>query len=50
MYQTLGSLAQKSICDLGCGNDYYGRECIERGVKSVEGYDLSEDMIKKQML
>lgn len=47
MQQTLGSLAQKSICDLGCGNGYYGRECIERGANSVEGYDLSEDMIKE---
>lgn len=47
MHKTLGSLAQKSICDLGCGNGYYARECIDRGANLVKGYDLSEDMIKE---
>lgn len=44
---TLGGLTKKSVCDLGCGNGYYGRECLEKGADYVVGFDLSEDMVNE---
>ena len=43
--KTSGSLIGKSICDLGCGNGFYSRKCLEQGAEIIEGFDLSPDMI-----
>ena len=42
MFKMLGSLKQKIVVDLGCGNGYLGPQFIRKGAKQVYLMDISK--------
>src|SRR5699024_6354350 len=40
-------LKGKSVLDLGCGDGYFSKDCIENGAKNVIGVDISNNMIER---
>ncbi|WP_064093348.1 class I SAM-dependent methyltransferase [Rossellomorea aquimaris] len=46
IYELIGSIQNKSILDLGCGDALFGKELILQGAKNYTGVEGSEQMVE----
>lgn len=46
LFQLVGSLENRSVLDLACGEGFYTRQLKHRGAAQVTGVDISEGMIR----